>query len=175
MDHHFVHLARTLGIGDFYNFFFHLGMSKADYDNLNFCYFANPMNFMLMGLFQWRDREESGQSSATFGKLLTALTAIDRQHYLCQVRLIILFLTGFSERNMWLKPCEMQLKTHIKSLTNVFFIYNIALLVTKYSNINNFYLYCSTVQFLDECGNVVSLFLCISVKYHQFKLRLIWA
>ncbi|XP_076083275.1 uncharacterized protein LOC143054232 [Mytilus galloprovincialis] len=85
MDHHFVHLARTLGIGDFYNFFFHLGMSKADYDNLNFCYFANPMNFMLMGLFQWRDREESGQSSATFGKLLTALTAIDRQHYLCQV------------------------------------------------------------------------------------------
>ncbi|XP_071151180.1 uncharacterized protein, partial [Mytilus edulis] len=40
VDHHFVCLAKMLGIGDFYRFFIHLGMSKDDYDNLNFRYFS---------------------------------------------------------------------------------------------------------------------------------------
>ncbi|CAG2239050.1 RIPK4 [Mytilus edulis] len=88
-DQHFVQLARTIGIGDFYNFFIELGMEKADYDNLNFRYFSNPMDFMLMGLFEWRDKTESDQLTATFGKLQKALTAIERQHYLCQLTLII--------------------------------------------------------------------------------------
>ncbi|OPL33293.1 serine pats1 threonine-protein kinase, partial [Mytilus galloprovincialis] len=83
-DQHFVHLTKYLGIGDFYNFFIHLGMTKTDYDNLNFRYFSNPMDMMLMGMFQWRDKTESDQSPATFGKLLEALKAIGRQHYLCQ-------------------------------------------------------------------------------------------
>ncbi|CAG2219700.1 unnamed protein product [Mytilus edulis] len=39
----------------------------------------------LMGLFEWRDTTESDQSPATFEKLLKALKAIERQHYLCQV------------------------------------------------------------------------------------------
>ncbi|CAC5363359.1 unnamed protein product [Mytilus coruscus] len=60
-------------------------MTKADYDNLNFRYFSNPMDMMLMGMFQWRDKTESDQSPATFGKLLEALKAIDSQHYLCQI------------------------------------------------------------------------------------------
>ncbi|VDI26732.1 Hypothetical predicted protein, partial [Mytilus galloprovincialis] len=85
IDQHFVHLTKKLEIGDFYNFFIHLGMSKADYDKLNFRYFSNPMDMMLMGMFQWRDKTESDQSPATFGKLLEALKAIDRQHYLCQI------------------------------------------------------------------------------------------
>ncbi|VDI49473.1 Hypothetical predicted protein [Mytilus galloprovincialis] len=84
-DQHFVQLARTIGIGDFYNFFIELGMEKADYDNLNFRYFSNPMDFMLMGLFEWRDKTESDQMTATFRKLQTALKAIERQHYMCQV------------------------------------------------------------------------------------------
>ncbi|CAC5414814.1 unnamed protein product [Mytilus coruscus] len=84
-DQHFVNLAKKIGIGDFYNFFIHLGMSKADYDNLNFRYFSNPMDMMLMGMFQWRAKTESDQSPATFGKLLQALTAIERKHFLCQV------------------------------------------------------------------------------------------
>ncbi|XP_063405757.1 uncharacterized protein LOC134689720 [Mytilus trossulus] len=84
-DQHFVQLARTIGIGDFYNFFIELGMEKADYDNLNFRYFSNPMDFMLMGLFEWRDKTESDQMTPTFRKLQTALKAIERQHYLCQV------------------------------------------------------------------------------------------
>ncbi|XP_063437226.1 uncharacterized protein LOC134718554 [Mytilus trossulus] len=84
-DQHFVQLAKTLGIGDFYNFFIELGMEKADYDNLNFRYFSNPMDFMLMGLFEWRDKTESDQMTPTFRKLQTALKAIERQHYLCQV------------------------------------------------------------------------------------------
>lgn len=88
-DQHFVQLARKIGIGDFYNFFIHLGMEKADYENLNFRYFTNPMDFMLMGLFEWRDKTDSDQSTATFGKLLEALTAIERQHYLCQVRIVM--------------------------------------------------------------------------------------
>ncbi|XP_052080481.1 uncharacterized protein LOC127718476 [Mytilus californianus] len=60
-------------------------MKNADYDNLNFRYFSNPMDFMLMGLFEWRDSTESDKSTATFEKLQKALTAIDRQHCLCQV------------------------------------------------------------------------------------------
>ncbi|CAG2223106.1 unnamed protein product [Mytilus edulis] len=84
-NHHFVQLARTIGIADFYNFFIKLGMEKTDLDNLNFRYFSNPMDFMLMGLFEWRDKTESDQMTATFRKLQTALKAIERQHYLCQV------------------------------------------------------------------------------------------
>ncbi|VDI78337.1 Hypothetical predicted protein [Mytilus galloprovincialis] len=84
-DQHFVQLARTIGIGDFYNFFIELGMEKADYDNLNFRYFSNPMDLILMGLFEWRDKTESDQMTATFRKLQTALKAIERQHYMCQV------------------------------------------------------------------------------------------
>ncbi|XP_052096776.1 uncharacterized protein LOC127731938 [Mytilus californianus] len=84
-NHHFVQLARTIGIGDFYNFFIKLGMEKTDLDNLNFRYFSNPMDFMLMGLFEWRDKTESDEMTATFRKLQTALEAIERQHYLCQV------------------------------------------------------------------------------------------
>ncbi|XP_063407500.1 uncharacterized protein LOC134691146 [Mytilus trossulus] len=84
-NQHFVHLTKYLGIGDFYNFFIYLGMTKADYDNLNFRYFSNPMDMMLMGMFQWRDKTESDQSPATFGKLLEALKAIGSQHYLCQI------------------------------------------------------------------------------------------
>ncbi|XP_071143583.1 uncharacterized protein [Mytilus edulis] len=84
-DQHFVQLAKTMGIGDFYNFFIELGMEKTDYDNLNFRYFANPIDFMLMGLFEWRDKTESDQMTATFGKLQKALTAIERQHYMCQI------------------------------------------------------------------------------------------
>lgn len=90
-DQHFVQLAQTIGIGDYYNFFINLGMKNADYDNLNFRYFSNPMDFMLMGLFEWRDTEESNKSIATFEKLQKALTAIDRQHCLCQVRLTTAF------------------------------------------------------------------------------------
>ncbi|XP_071143970.1 uncharacterized protein [Mytilus edulis] len=84
-NHHFVQLARTIGIGDFSNFFIKLGMEKNDLENLNFRYFSNPMDFMLMGLFEWRDKTESNQMNATFRKLQMALTAIKRQHYLCQV------------------------------------------------------------------------------------------
>ncbi|CAG2245214.1 unnamed protein product [Mytilus edulis] len=84
-DQHFVQLARTIGISDFYNFFIHLGMAKSDYDNLNFRYFSNPMDFMLMGLFDWRDKTESDKSMASFEDLQKALSAIERQHYLCQV------------------------------------------------------------------------------------------
>ncbi|XP_063419319.1 uncharacterized protein LOC134702170 [Mytilus trossulus] len=84
-NHHFVQLARTIGIGDFPNFFIKLGMEKNDLENLNFRYFSNPMDFMLMGLFEWRDKTESNQMNATFRKLQMALTAIKRQHYLCQV------------------------------------------------------------------------------------------
>ncbi|VDI42057.1 Hypothetical predicted protein [Mytilus galloprovincialis] len=68
-------------------------MEKADYDNLNFRYFSNPMDFMLMGLFEWRDKTESDQLTATFGKLQKALTAIERQHYLCQVEYLNLLYT----------------------------------------------------------------------------------
>ncbi|CAC5356677.1 unnamed protein product [Mytilus coruscus] len=84
-DQHFVQLARTIGISDFYNFFIHLGMVKSDYDNLNFRYFSNPMDFMLMGLFEWRDKTESDTAVASFKDLQKALSAIERQHYLCQV------------------------------------------------------------------------------------------
>lgn len=86
-DQHFVHLARKIGIGDFYDFFINLGMTRDDYENLNFCYHSNPLNLKLMGLFEWRDTTECDQSPATFEKLLKALTAIKRQHYLCQVSL----------------------------------------------------------------------------------------
>ncbi|XP_076071250.1 uncharacterized protein LOC143042693 [Mytilus galloprovincialis] len=84
-DQHFVQLARTIGIGDFHKFYMNLGMTKADYDNILFRYFSNPMDFMLFGLFAWRDKEDSTPSKATFEKLLTALTAIQEPHYLCQV------------------------------------------------------------------------------------------
>lgn len=87
-DQHFVQLAQKIGIADFYNFFIYLGMTKADYDNLNFRYFSNPMDFMLMGLFEWRDKIESRQSTATLKNLLEALTAIEHEHYLCQVKSI---------------------------------------------------------------------------------------
>ncbi|XP_071141937.1 uncharacterized protein [Mytilus edulis] len=85
VDQHFVYLAKIMEIEDFYKFFIYLGMTKADYDRLNFRYFSNPMDITLMGLFQWKERAESEQSSATIGNLLKALTAIDRQHYLCQL------------------------------------------------------------------------------------------
>ncbi|VDI45415.1 Hypothetical predicted protein [Mytilus galloprovincialis] len=84
-DQHFVQLARTIGIGDFHKFYMNLGMTKADYDNILFRYFSNPMDFMLFGLFAWRDKEDSTPSKATFENLLTALTAIQEPHYLCQV------------------------------------------------------------------------------------------
>ncbi|CAG2245230.1 unnamed protein product [Mytilus edulis] len=86
-DQHFVQLARIIGIVDFHDFFIQLGMAQSDYDNLNFRYFSNPMDFMLMGLFDWRDSSESSQVMATFEKLLKALTAIEKPHYLCQVPL----------------------------------------------------------------------------------------
>lgn len=90
-DLHFVQLARTIGIGDFYNFFITLGMTKDDYDDLHFRYFSNSMDFKLMGLFEWRNQTELKQA-ATFEKLLTALTAISGQHYLCQVRFVNVFM-----------------------------------------------------------------------------------
>ncbi|XP_071149823.1 uncharacterized protein [Mytilus edulis] len=87
-DQHFVQLARQIGIGDFHDFFIHLGMAKSDYDNLNFRYFSNPMDFMLMGLFEWKNKADI-KSTATFEKLLLqALTAIGLEHYLCHVRLV---------------------------------------------------------------------------------------
>lgn len=88
VDQHFVYLAKIMEIEDFYKFFIYLGMTKADYDRLNFRYFSNPMDITLMGLFQWKDRAESDQSTATFENLLKALTAIGRQHYLCQVSVV---------------------------------------------------------------------------------------
>lgn len=87
-DHHFVHLAQIMGIDEFREFLIHLGISTADYEKLNHCYFSNPMNFMLMGLFKWRDKAEIDQSISTFEELMRALTAIDRKHYLCKVRII---------------------------------------------------------------------------------------
>lgn len=88
VDQHFVYLAKIMEIEDFYKFFIYLGMTKADYDRLNFRYFSNPMDITLMGLFQWKDRAEIDQSTATFENLLKALTAIGRQHYLCQVSVV---------------------------------------------------------------------------------------
>ncbi|CAG2188604.1 LRDD [Mytilus edulis] len=85
-DHHFVHLAQIMGIDEFREFLIHLGISTADYEKLNHCYFSNPMNFMLMGLFKWRDKAEIDQSISTFEELMRALTAIDRKHYLCKVQ-----------------------------------------------------------------------------------------
>ncbi|CAG2204892.1 unnamed protein product [Mytilus edulis] len=84
-DQHFVQLARTIGTGEFRKFFMNLGMKEADYENLHFRYFSNPMDFMLFGLFAWRDRADSTPSKATFEKLLTALVVINVPHYLCQV------------------------------------------------------------------------------------------
>lgn len=84
-DHHFVQLASSMGLDDFYNFFMHLGMTTIEYDGLNFRYFSNPLDFMLMGLFEWRNKTNL-ESTATFGKLQEALTAIKLEHYLCQVR-----------------------------------------------------------------------------------------
>ncbi|VDI60683.1 Hypothetical predicted protein [Mytilus galloprovincialis] len=85
-DHHFVHLAQIMGIDEFREFLIHLGISTADYEKLNHCYFSNPMNFMLMGLFKWRDKAEIDQPISTFEELMRALTAIDRKHYLCKVQ-----------------------------------------------------------------------------------------
>ncbi|XP_076084163.1 uncharacterized protein LOC143054953 [Mytilus galloprovincialis] len=85
-DHHFVHLAQIMGIDEFREFLIHLGISTADYEKLNHCYFSNPMNFMLMGLFKWRDKAEIDRSKSTFEELMRALTAIDRKHYLCKVQ-----------------------------------------------------------------------------------------
>ncbi|CAG2242297.1 unnamed protein product [Mytilus edulis] len=73
-----------MGLDDFYNFFMHLGMTTIEYDGLNFRYFSNPLDFMLMGLFEWRNKTNL-ESTATFGKLQEALTAIKLEHYLCQV------------------------------------------------------------------------------------------
>lgn len=84
-DQHFVQLARLIGTVDFEKFFFKLGMTKADYDDLNCCYYSKPIDFRLLGLFKWRNREDCTRWKATFEKLLTALKAIDLQHYLCQV------------------------------------------------------------------------------------------
>ncbi|VDI20493.1 Hypothetical predicted protein [Mytilus galloprovincialis] len=84
-DQHFVQLARTIGIEDFREFFIHLGMTTSDFENLNFRYFSNPMDIILMGLFDWRDKTESDKAMASFEDLQKALSAIKRQHYLCQV------------------------------------------------------------------------------------------
>lgn len=78
-------LARTIGISDFHKFFISLGMREADYDYINYRYFSNPIDFMLFGLFAWRERTESRKSKATFEILLKALTVIKEPHYLCQV------------------------------------------------------------------------------------------
>lgn len=80
--------------------FIHLGMTTSDFENLNFRYVSNPMDIILMGLFDWRDKTESDKAMASFEDLQKALSAIKRQHYLCQVRLGLFFLLLFAFVNL---------------------------------------------------------------------------
>ncbi|CAG2185331.1 unnamed protein product [Mytilus edulis] len=67
----------------------------------------------------WRDKTNSSEKPATFGKLQKALSAIDRQHYLCQINMI-------DTRKTNIKNCEtsrvslsvMKKRASVKSYIN---------------------------------------------------------
>lgn len=97
-DQHFAQLARQINEmnqSSIYTFFIKLGLPISDYEKLSQRFSSNQMNFVLMGLIEWRRKKEIRKEKAKFSALLNALKTVEHvevEHILCQVRFMIYYI-----------------------------------------------------------------------------------
>lgn len=85
-DKHLVRLAEQIGISVFDQFIIHLGLTREEWENIEYQYIRNgPLGVQLMALYEYKRKKQKILQTLCLQDLLDALTEIGRPHSLCQV------------------------------------------------------------------------------------------